>query len=229
MKFLCLLLLGFAQAGDASRVESVLAQAGERTYRMTQNGQKIGTFTMKTRVDKKTASFEDEMEIAAGPEKMKVVMKETAALPTLNLLSASRTGKDMDWSVFVDDLKATMKVEGRRQKVEITGSTVGEGGVLRLVCIAEQKVQATFQADVLSMTAERLEKEHIFRCVGQEVVDVGGKKMGAFKWEEKWEWKDMVNGVPTTSRVANSYWVSAEGVLLRSSALQGLGMLIELK
>ena len=233
MKFLIAVISFVVQISGADRVEAIFKNAGEHTYVFVQNRQKIGTLLMKTRIEKeegrKVAVFDDQMVIELEGKKMTVSMKETAALGHLGVLSSMRHNNDGDWSIRVDGTKATMKVEGREQTFEITETVVGEQGLLRLVCVAEQKVQASFKVDVLSMTGERLEKEHQFRCVGKERIEIGGRMIDSFKWEEKWEWKGTLKGVPTASRIENSYWVSPDGYLLRFMGPTGVEILLEMK
>jgi hypothetical protein len=214
-------------------MEAALKKVGDRSYKISMEGESVGTLTMKTRIEKKgngkVVVFEDQMEMARGGEKMQMTMKETAALSHLRILSAQRGGKDMDWSVSVSGNKAVLKVEGREQTVELTEGAVGESGLLRILCAAEQKEKASFKVDVLSMTSERLEKDHHFTCLGKETVEVGGKKIDAFKWEEKGEWKITRNGIAGTSSVDNSYWVSAEGYLVRSIGPNGMEIVLQSK
>jgi len=233
MKSLIAVLVFVVQISDADRMEAILKKAGEHTYVFIQNRQKIGTLSLKTRIEmeagRKIAIFEDKADLELEGEKMTMSLKETAALGHLGVLSSMRHNNDGDWSIKIDGTKATMKVEGREQTLEITKMVVGEQGLLRLVCVAEQKAEATFKVDVLSMTGERLEKEHHFRCLGKEGVEIGGKIIDSFKWEEKWEWKGMVKGVPTTSRAENTYWVSPDGYLVRIVGATGLETVLETK
>jgi hypothetical protein len=233
MKLLLASLPLLLQAPGPDRIESALRKFGERTYSMNEGGKKAGTWTMKTRLEtsegRKTAVFEDEVDVTIGEKTVKMSMKETADPSHLRLLSAKRSGKEMDWSVVVDGARAKMVVDGREQIVEITETTVGEMGVIRLLCAAEQKPDSTFKVDVLSMTAERLQKEHLCRCAGKEVVEIAGKKIDTFKWEEKWELKGTLNGVSSTSRVDNTYWVSPEGYLVRAGGPERIQLVLEMK
>ena len=176
MKFLIAVISLMVQISDADRIEAIFKNAREHTYAFMQNRQKIGTLSMKTRIDKeagrKVAVFDDQVVLELDGKKMTMSMKETAALGHLGILSSIRHNNDGDWSIRIDGTKATMKVESQEQTFEITEMVVGEQGLLRLVCVAEQKVQSSFKVDVLSMTGERLEKEHQFRCVGKERIEI---------------------------------------------------------
>jgi len=230
MMFAVMLLIQAAPAqSEADKLEAALKKFGDRSYLILEKGEKIGAVTLRTRVEKEggrsVAVFEDRITHTMNGREFTLTMTEEASTDRLRLLSSRKTVKGDDkeehWSISVAEAKALMKVEGREQTIEITDVTIGEEGVMRLVCAAEQKEGSSFKTDVLSMTAERLETGHDFKCLGKEQVEINGRKFDAFKWEQKGEWKFTRKigdqEVPGTSRVNHTYWVSPDGYLLRVS------------
>jgi hypothetical protein len=217
----CLLV----QVPESARIEAALRKAGERRYRMMENGMEVGSLKLTTSIQtvdgRKAAVFDDVFEVTLGGRKVEMVMKETARLEGLTLVSASRKGDGHEGKIAVAGQKATLTVEDRPHTLDLAGPTIGEQAAFRLVCAAEQKEGLTFKSDVLSFPAEELQKGHVFRCVSRETLEIGGKKRPAFKWTQNWEWKGLRNGIPTSSKVDIAYWVSPEGVLLRSTASGG--------
>jgi hypothetical protein len=172
--------------------------------------------------------LEDEFDVELRGEKVRMSMKETALVEGLELRSGSRQGGPArDWSLSVAGRTATVQVQGRTQKIELDGPVAGERSVIRAVCAAEQKEGATFKLDVLSFPAEELQKGRLFRCVGRESLERGGKKREAFRWTETWESKGLRNGIPVGSKVENGDGVSPEGVLLRSTSLGRTELVLE--
>jgi hypothetical protein len=216
---LAMLVALLAQVPDAARIEAAVRKAGERRYRLLEEGKPIGSLVLKTSVDRTTAVFEDVFDVTLGGQKMEMAMKETALLKDLSLRSASRKGRDgADWTLSVADRKAMMKVQGRSQTIDLAGATLGEQAVFRMICAAERKEGTTFKLDVLNFPAEELQKGRVFKCGPQETFELGGKKVPAFKWTESWESQGLRNGVPVSSKVNNIYWVSPDGVLLGSTS-----------
>ena len=238
------LLLQSASApaqSEADKLEAALKKFGDRSYLILANGEKVGTVTLKTRIEKgengNLAVFEDRItQVMAGREAT-LTMTEKASTARLRLHSSKKTVKEGDkedaWSIKVTGATALMKVEGREQTVEITDATIGEEGVMRLVCAADQKEGSSFKIDVLSMVAERLETDHEFTCLGKEQIEINGKKHDAFKWQQKGEWKFTRKigdrEVPGTSRVNHTYWVSPDGYLLRVSYGRGMEIVLDAK
>jgi len=237
---LAALLLQAAPAqSDADKMEAALKKFGERTYSIMMEGKKIGTAVLRTRMEKEkgrtVAIFEDQITIGEG--EMALKMKETASLDRLRLLGAEGSTKEGDKnekvSVTVDGKKA--KITGRDPEivVELTDAAVGEHGMLRMLCAAEQKVGASFKLDVLSLTAEELQPGHAFTCVAKEQIEIGGKKVDAFKWANKGEWKKTRKvgdqEVPATTTVDNTFWVSPDGYVLRSMNPEGMEVVLDAK
>jgi hypothetical protein len=232
MRFLlaAILLVQAAPAqSEADKLEAALKRMGECTYRMVQGGEVIGTMTLKTRFekvgDRKVAIFEDHATVKFGDKDFGMSLTERASLDGLRLISSIRTGNRPDgkfeWGITVKDGKVTTTVEDRTETFDVTKATTGEQAAMRLVCLAEQKVGASFKADVVTLVAERLDPDHAFRCVAQETVDIDGQKVESFKWEQKGEWNitRKIGGreVPATASINNAYWVAPEGHLVRFS------------
>jgi hypothetical protein len=179
------------------------------------------------------AVFEDRVEMKVGEAEVSMSLIEKASLNGLRLISGKRTGKvpggRIDWWVSVGEGKASLRVDDRQQTIDVTEGTIGELAVLRLVCAAEQKVGATFKADVLVMVAERVDRGHEFRCVARETLDIAGAKRDACKWEETFEGTITVNGKTGTSKTANTYWSSPDGYPLRAIIGPGMEVVLDAK
>ena len=208
---------------EADKLEAALKKFGNRTYRILIEGEQVGTCSLKTRIDKEgarpVAVCEDRFSVTMGGEEVTMTTTERASLDRLRLVSSKMIGKvggkETPVTIAVDGRKATMTFEDRTPIFDITDATVGEQAVIRLVCAAEQKEGAEFKVDVLNMTTGTFQPGHAFKCVAKEQIEIGGKKVDAFKWEQKGEWGD---GKPPTSKttVHNVYWVSPDGYLLRN-------------
>jgi hypothetical protein len=217
------------QVPDAARVESVLGKAPERRYKILVRGESIGSWTMKSSIEqdggRKVVVLVDELDVTTPDGRQKMTIRETASLDGLRLISVKRTGDGLDWSAKVEGRKATMKVDGRESTHDTAAGTVGESGILRVVCAAEQKEKAEFKVDMLTLVAERHETGHNLRCVGREQVDIGGKKFDAFRWEHTWSGKG--GGLESTRD--STYWVSPDGYLLRATERPGMEMVLDAK
>jgi hypothetical protein len=223
------------QAPDAARIEAAILKAGERRYRLNEDGKPVGTLTLKSSVvtidGRKSALFEDVFDVTLGGQKVQMATKEKALLDGLALVSTSRKGpfseNGGDWTIAVADKKATITVQGRTQTIDLVGPTIGEQAAIRMVCAAEQKKGVTFKLDVLNLGAEELHKGHTFACLAREDLEIGRKKVPAYKWTETYESKGVRDGIPTSTKVDNAYWVSPEGVLLRSTSSGRMEMMLE--
>ena len=206
-------LIALLQAPDAAQIGAAVRKAGERRYRLVEDGKTVGTVTLKTKVDGASVVFEDTFDMMGR----KMAMRETARLEDLSLVSASRKMEGVDWTLRVEGKKALMKVEGRDTTLDLPGPVLGELAALRLVAAAPRKEGATSKRDIVSFPGEELRKDVEFRCAGKEEVELGGKKRPAFKWTEKWRHESTVDGVKRISSVDLAFWVSPDGVILRSS------------
>ncbi len=229
-------ILLLAQSPE-DKLEAALKKFGERSYKVLRDGKEAGTMTLKTRIEKegeaKVVVMEDRVELKAGEDEMHMAFTERASLKGLRLISAKRTGKvpggTIDWWVSVAEGKASLRVDDRQQTIDITEGTIAELAIMRLICAAEQKVGASFKADVLVMVAERMDRGHEFKCVAKETLDFGGTKREAYKWEETWEGKVTRNGMTATSKTANTYWASPDGYPLRSIIGPGMEVVLDVK
>lgn len=223
--------------GQEAKLEEALKKFGDRNYKVLQDGKESGSMTLKTRLEKEGETqvvvMEDRIEMKAGEAEVQVTLTERAFLKGLRLISAKRTGKrpggDIDWWVSVAGGKATLRLEDRTQTIDLPEGTIGEQAALRLVCAAEQKVGASFKADVFVMIAERVDRGHEFRCVAKETLDIGGARREAYKWEETWEGKITRNGTTGTSKTANTYWAGADGYPLRAVIGPGMEVVLDVK
>jgi hypothetical protein len=222
-----LAILLLAQAAppqsEADRFEAAIKKFGERTYRITEEGKPLGTMSLKSRIekegDKTVAVLEDTVWLDLGPAKIELKLTETASLDGLKLIHAARTldGKEEDFEVSasIRDGDAYVTVDRRHLIIREVRDVHGELGVLRLVGMKEQKVGSTFRAKVFVLESPSDELVHDFRCVSQETLGIGGKQVDAFKWEQKWKGKAIRAGASIDATVENTYWVAADGTLLR--------------
>src|SRR6266850_5474002 len=93
-----ILLLQAAPAqSEADKLEAALKRFGDRSYLILANGEKLGTSTLKTRVEKvdgrSVAVLEDAFKIDAGGDTGFMRTLEKAMLDRLRLISTSQTGK----------------------------------------------------------------------------------------------------------------------------------------
>ena len=234
------MILVLAQAQEG-KYEAALKKFGDRSFLLLVNGEKAGTLTLKTRIEREggrsVAVFEDRFVMAIKGEESILTVTEKASTDRLRLISAKRTtkegGKEVDWILSVEGKKASLQSGGRKETIDITEGTIGEQAVVRLVCAADQKEGVTFTADVLSGVEDQLQRGHSFRCLGKEQVEIGGKKFDAFKWENKGEWKTIRKvgdeDVPGSTSVDNTFWVSPDGYLLRYAGAGGAEMILDAK
>lgn len=217
--FAGLLLLQAAPAqSEADKTEAALKKFGDRTYNLT-GGLAPMTVTMKTRIEK------------VGDRKVAVFIHgdvggtaiETASLEGLLLLSeiSSDPKGDVRKEISIRDSQATIIQNGKEQEtVAVTKSTVGVSALWRLICMKEQKVGASFRVDLL-LYGDRVSKDHEFRCVAKETIEIGGVKHAAFKWDQKGEWTVKMRREVHTFAINHSHWVSPDGYLLRWTAYKG--------
>ena len=231
MKFLltAILLVQAAPAqSPADKLEAALKKFGDRNYRILLDGKDAGICSLKTRIEKEggksVAVFEDQFAMALEEQKLVMTWTQKASTDRLQLISAKHTtdlsGRKSEWILQVEGKKALIESDGKKETVEIGVGAIGEAGMVRLVCAAEQKEGASFTADVMSGVANQFQPGHSFKCVGKESLDIGGKKLDTFKWENKGEWKSTVTvdgqEVPNSTSVQNTFWVSPDGYLVRS-------------
>jgi len=226
---------------EADKLEAALKKFGDRNYRLKIAGKDWGTMTLKTRIEKecdqRRVLFEDSSVVGEVGEKSFHEIKESASIDRLRLISsryelANKAHAEL-LIATVDRSKGKISVNGLESSIEITSSTIGEQAIYRLVCAAEQKVGNSFKVDILSLTAETLQADSSFRCIAKERIEIGGKQLEAFKWENKGSWKitKKVAGrePPLTLSVDNTYWVSPDGYLLRQTGMRGLEMVLDAK
>lgn len=226
---------------ETDKMEAALKKIGDRTYRILLQGKEAGTCSLKTRIEKEgersVAVFEDRYSLALEEHKIAILWTQKASLDRLRLISARHTtdlsGRKTEWVVAMEGKKAFIERGGKKETVEVSDGTIGEAAMIRLVCVAEQKEGAAFTADVISSEEHQFQPGHSFKCLGKESVDIGGKKVEAFKWENKGEWKSTrkVDGqeVPTTTTIENTFWVSPEGHLVRSMGSGGSELVLDSK
>ncbi|HEU4339761.1 MAG TPA: hypothetical protein VFS19_06805 [Planctomycetota bacterium] len=215
-----LILLQAAPAQtEADKFEAALKKFGERTYRITEKGKAVGAMTLKTRIekdgDRKVAVLEDTVEFDVGHAAVEINVKETAALDGLNLIFAERTAGKIEITASIRDGDAYLTVDQSQWLIRNIRNVQGELSVLRIVGMKKQEVGSAFKADVFVLESPSDELNHDFKCVAKETIEIGGKKVEAFKWEQKWKGKAIRGGESVDASIENTYWIGADGTLLR--------------
>ena len=212
---------------DSGKLEEGLKRFGDRVYRVLSKGKEIGALSLKTRVateeGKKLAVFEDRLELIQEETKIVFEVTERASLPGLRLVSVHRT--DTAGAVKTETIASVSQGDAyissgdRKVMIKTTDAAMGEEALVRHLCLQEQKVGASFKADVLSLDRERLEEERELKCVAKESVEIGGAKRDAFKWEE----------APADPKSApRHFWISPDGYPLKVAA-NGLDYVLQAK
>jgi hypothetical protein len=218
------------QMPSTERIEAALRKSsGERKYVLKQEGKAVGSLILKTTPGEDAVVFEDTLEGTLDGAKLFVSTKETAAVDGLALLAVKRTFLQGGQTVSIADGKAEITTGDRKDTVAITRRTIGESAVFRLLAAAEQKVGVSFTADVLSTITPELQKDWSIRCAAKEQIEIGGRKVETFRWEMKWEEKRERDGKPVVSRREETYWLDADGRLLRNVVAGGLEVELEIK
>lgn len=219
--------VGLVQS-EAETLEAAVKKFGDRKYRATRKGaDALSTFTLKSRTHKDKnrteVILESSLTFNVLDTKIIFTQTETTSLDGLRLISSKAATQKSDItkedSAVIRDGKVHLTSNGQEETIDVVEGVKGELAASWLICAAEQKVGATFKLDVLNMGAGCFEPGHSFRCVGQEEVTLGDKKVASFKWEETGEWKhkekygDEVREI--TTQVKNTYWVGRDGYLVR--------------
>lgn len=216
------LLLPVAPAQSESRkMEEALRKFGDREYRIFEKGVQVGLCNLKTRIEgegrTRLAIFEDRIE-KAGDTPLALTYTEKATLIGFRLRWATR----VDGGIKEDDPRVSIE-DGEAQIASAQGSITlgkadkacGERALIRLLCMAEQKVGSAVQVDLLVLDPVDFQRKQEVKCVAAETIDVGGKKVAAFKWVDKREGKSILSGEEVPYKFDNAYWVGADGVLLK--------------
>jgi len=228
-----LLVQSATAQSEADKLEAALTKFGDRNYRVKFGNKESGNMSLRTRIEKEgdrnIVVFEDRFAANLKGQELVLTATEKASLDRLRLISTKRitkdNGKEVQWTVSVEGKKATLQSPDQKQTIEVSERTIGEQAVVRGICAAEQKEGVTFTADVMSGIEDQLQRDHTFRCLGKELLEIGGKKVGAFKWQHKGEWtvprKVDDEDVAVTTEVDNVYWISPDGYLLRQTSNGG--------
>ena len=223
MRLILLAILALQAApaqSEADKLEAALKKFGDRKYRVTEGGKPTGTMTLKTRIevvgDRKEVVLEDRLERKIGDAVETVTITETSNLEGLALVRA-----DLTATTAKGEVKATASI--REGDAYISGpdgilmliGVEGGMGILappRILCMKKQEVGAHFNAEVILWNTPSDNQSHEFRCVSKESIEVGGKKVEAFKWEVRWT-GDLIKGGKQSSE--KTYWIAPDGALLR--------------
>ena len=215
------LLLPAPAQSEASKAEAALKKFGDREYRIFEKGVQVGLCTLKSRIEvdgrTRIAIFEDRIE-KAGDTPLTLAYTEKASLIGLRLRWATRVDggiKEDDPKVSIDNGEADITSAQGSITVPKAEKACGERALIRLICMTEQKVGSVVQADLLVLDPVDFQRKQEIKCVAAETIDVGGKKMAAFKWVDKREGKSILSGEEIPYKFDNAYWVGADGVLLK--------------
>ncbi|HKS17397.1 MAG TPA: hypothetical protein VJU16_08805 [Planctomycetota bacterium] len=228
----CLLLLPAPQ--EAAKVEAAIKKFGERTYRILEKGNAVGKCTLKSRIGEMegitVAIFEDKIE-RTGDTPQVLDYTEKAALKGLRLRWATRENdgfKEDDPTVIIEEGDARVtSPEGNMTLVKVEGVR-GERSLIRLLCMAEQKVGSVVQSDLLVLEPVDYQRRQEVKCVAAETIDVGGKKVATFKWVDKRKGRSILSGQPIAYDFDNAYWIAADGALVKFTS-GSLEMVLESK
>ena len=219
---LAILLMPVATFQAERDFQAAIKKFGDRTYRVFEKGKPVGMATLKSRIVEgeggvALAVFEDRID-KTGDSPLTVEYVEWATLNGLRLRLATRVDggpKEDDPKIVVKGRDAHVTSDRGNADLEKVEGARGERSLIRLMCMAPQKVGATIQADLLVVEPVDYQRKHEVRCTAEETIDIGGKKVAAFKWVDKREGKSLLSDDPTPYKIDNAYWIGADGVLLK--------------
>jgi len=216
-----LLLLQAAPAqSEAEKAEAAIKKFGVRKYKMLTQGKEAGTMVLQARVETEGGAKVVVLHLKGDSTiEGKVdggTIDEKTTLEGLRLLSVRTRTADgkVDEGISIKDGQATVTpVDGEVKTVKVTGSTIGFAAMFLIACVQEQKAGSTFKVDILHF--KDLQKDHEFRCVAKETIEIGGKKYDSFKWEQKGKGTIDLPDEDITYKIENFWWISPDGYLLR--------------
>jgi hypothetical protein len=207
---------------EADKLAAALKKFGDRSYLIMENGKKVGTYTLKTRIaveeGRRLAVFEDRIDKHSDSSTVTLDLVEKATLNGLRLDWATRADggmKEDDTTIDIQDGDGHVATDLGNLLLKKVGGAVGERALIRLVCAQEQKVGNSFKADLLVLDPVDYQRGQEIKCVARETIDVGGKKIEAHKWEDKREGESVLNGKPIAYKFDNAYWVGPDGTLVK--------------
>jgi hypothetical protein len=217
-----LLLLAAPAQSERDKLEASLKKFGDRTYRIMENGKKVGMCTLKTRIatedGRRLAIFEDRIEKQSSDANLFLDFTEMATLNGLRLDWATRAdggAKEDDPSISIREGDGYVTSDLGNLLLRKVEGAVGERALIRLVCMQTQKVGVVLKADVLVLDPIDYQRNQELRCEAKETLDIGGKKVEAHKWEDKRSGKSVLSGKPVPYKFDNAYWVGPDGALVK--------------
>lgn len=220
-----LLLLQAAPAqSEADKLEAALRKFGNRTYKILLKGEPVGTYALKTRVaeeeGQKLAFLEDRLETKIGETVRTTDYTEKAVLKGLALHWTTQTdtaleGKSVPVIAIKDGDGHVSTTAGKRMHLKAVAGALGERALFRLVCMKEQKIGATLKVNALVLEPIDYQMDREVKCVAKETLSIGGRKIAAFKWEDKRDGSSILTGKPVPVPIDNAYWVGPDGALVK--------------
>lgn len=219
-----LLVQAATAQSETDKVEAALKKFGTRTYRILEKGKPVGTFSLKTTLVEedglKLAVFEDRLETKVGESTRTVDFSEKATLKGLALHwgtqkdSASKATSDPVITIRDGDGHVSTSATGNMLLKKVAGA-LGERALFRLVCMKEQKVGAVIEVHALVLEPIDYQMDRTVKGVAKENLEVGGRKIAAFKWVDKRDGSSILTGKPVAVPIDNTYWVGPDGALVK--------------
>lgn len=208
-------------AQSEQTLEARLKKFGDRTYQILEKGNPVGKFTLKTRITEEEgvtlAVFEDKME-KGGDAAQTVEYVEKAGIKTLRLRWATRVDggiKEDDPTIAMEDQDAHVTSDQGNLILRKAEGAVGERALIRLVCLQKQEVGNVLKTNLLVLDPVDYQRDQEIKCVARDTIEVNGKKVEACRWVDKREGKSVLSGQPIPYKFENTYWVTAEGSLVK--------------
>jgi hypothetical protein len=215
------------QLPSGERVEAGLKKPLDRSYRLVENDRAVGTLKLRRATDtvegRTVVVFRQEMEwTLENGDQARMTFVETADAKDLRLVSATYNDGSYEWSVDVGERRANFTGGGANdRRVAVTDVTVGEVALLGVLAAAEQKDGVTLKLDVVSIPIRQYQPGHTLRCVGRDAVEIDGKRVDAFKWEDTWETTVTRGGEPRVVSNARTFWIAPDGHPVRFDGPRG--------
>jgi hypothetical protein len=201
---------------------AALKKFGEQTFRIMEGGKKVGTYTLKTRIDledgQRLAVFEDRIDKHSDSSTVTLDLIEKATLDGLRLQWATRADggvKEDDTTIEIRDGDGHVASDLGNILLKKVAGALGERALIRFVCVQKQEVGNSFKADLLVLDPVDYQRGQEIKCVAKETIEVGGKKVVAHKWEDKREGESILSGKPIAYKFDNAYWVGPDGTIVK--------------
>lgn len=222
MRALLAAVLALLPAQSERELVAALKKFGDQTFRIMEGGKKVGTYTLKTRIEnedgRRLAVFEDRIDKHSDSSTLTLDLTEKAALNGLLLQWATRAdggAKEDDTTIDIRNGDGHVASDLGNILLKKVAGALGERALIRLVCVQKQEVGNAFKADLLVLDPVDYQRGQEIKCVAKETIEVGGKKVAAHKWEDKREGESILSGKPIAYKFDNAYWVGPDGTLVK--------------